>query len=83
MTDLFEQLADHDVPPPPVDFDRLLHGRLNKHLLALHVAEFAFRVVPYGMVVLGRAVLGFMQVTLTGRHGADRKTRPPGDDRPA
>jgi hypothetical protein len=81
MADLFEQLADRDVPPPPVDFDRRLHGRLNKHLLALHVAEFALRVVPYGMAVLGRAVLGFVSVTLTGRHQADRTKRPT-DDRP-
>jgi hypothetical protein len=80
MADLFEQLAERDVPPPPVDFDRLLHSRLNKHLVALHVVEFAFRVVPYGMALLGRAVLGFVQVTLTGRHEVDRKTGPLGDD---
>jgi hypothetical protein len=79
MADLFERLAEGDVPPPPVDFDRRLHRRLNKHLVVLHVVEFALRVLPTAAVHLGRAVIGFMHLTLTGRHEVDRKTRPPGD----
>jgi len=80
MADLFEQLARRDVPPPPVDFDRRLHGRLNKHLVVLHVAEFALRVLPYAAALLGRAVIGWVRLTLTGRHEVDRRRRPPGDE---
>jgi hypothetical protein len=83
VADLFEQLADRDVPPPPVDFDQQLHRRLNKHLVALHVAEFAFRVLPYAAALLGRAVIGWVHMTLTGRHEVDRTMRPPGDERSA
>jgi hypothetical protein len=82
MADLFEQLAEGDVPPPPVDFDRRLHRRLNKHLVVLHVVEFALCVLPYAAGHLARAVVGFVRVTLAGRHEVDRRTRP-SDDRPA
>jgi hypothetical protein len=83
MADLFEQLAEREVPPPPVDFDRRLHRRLNKYLVALHLVEFVLRVLPYGFAHLGRAVIGFMHMTLTGRHEVDRRTRPPDDERSA
>jgi hypothetical protein len=82
MADLFEQLAEENVPPPPVDFDRRLHRRLNKHLAVLHVVEFALLVLPYGVAWFGRAVLGFVQLTLTGRHEV-RTTRPTDDERSA
>jgi hypothetical protein len=56
---------------------------LNKHLVVLHVVEFALRVLPYGFACFGQAVLGFMRLTLTGRHEVDRKTRPTDDERSA
>lgn len=44
--DLFEQLAARDVPPPPEQFNRQLHGRLNMVLSGVHLLEFVCRAAP-------------------------------------
>lgn len=65
--DLLEQLSAGDVPPPPADFDREVHRRLNRALTAGHMVEFAFEVVPYALGHLAAALLGFVVFTLSGR----------------
>ena len=73
--DLFEQLACPEVPPPPANFERRVHLRLNKYLAALHVVEFALRAVPYALGHFAKAVVGLARYTFTGRHSVDRSPR--------
>jgi len=73
--DIFEQLAEHDVPPVPVDFDRQIHHRVNDSLLGVHVLEFVFQVIPYAVMHFGQAVIGLLAVTLSGGFPRDRGDR--------
>lgn len=78
--DLFEQLSEWEVPPPPPapSFDRQLHERLNRTLLLLQLGELAFRVLPWAALHFGQSVLGALRATLTGRF-VTRSPRKPGD----
>ncbi|MBA4020192.1 MAG: hypothetical protein C0483_23780 [Pirellula sp.] len=66
--DLFEQLADVRVPPPPKSLVRHVHRRLNRWLLALHLVEFVIHVVPYAAGHFVRAVLGWLLLTISGEY---------------
>jgi hypothetical protein len=70
--DLFEQLARHEVPPVPENLSRGVHQRLNKTLVLVHTVEFALQVLPYCAVFFGRAVMGLLAYTVTGRFPNDR-----------
>jgi len=74
--DLFEQLAEDDVPPVPADFDRKVHARVNDSLLSVHLTEFVFRVVPYALGHFAQATIGLLIFTLCGRFPHDRGNRP-------
>jgi len=63
-----EELARHDVPPLPVDFEPLFHERLNHSLVALHVLDFLVRGLPYAFLHFGRAVLGLVIYSIAGKH---------------
>lgn len=70
--DLFEQLADQEVPPVPEDLSRGVHRRLNRALVVLHLVEFALCVLPYCLLSFSRAVIGFFVQTISGRFPDDR-----------
>ena len=76
IQDWFEQLAEQDVPPAPVDFDRRLHERVNDSLLAVHYLEFACRAAPYALLHFSQAMIGALRFTLTGKYPSDRPDRP-------
>ncbi|MCE9607167.1 MAG: hypothetical protein K8U03_19960 [Planctomycetia bacterium] len=80
MSDLFDQLARTPVPPPPAALDRRVHERLNYILLALHVVEFAIRVVPYGLAWFARGILGWLHVASTGTQIVESRPREIIDD---
>ena len=66
-TDLLEQLSQSEVPPPPDEFDRQFHRRLNQSLLFRHFVELAFRAIPFAFGFFMRAVIGLLVFSLTGR----------------
>lgn len=72
MPDLFEQLSQHEVPPMPERFSQRVHLRLNKTLVVVHVVEFLLRVLPQCALFFGRAVIGLISYTLSGRYPHDR-----------
>jgi hypothetical protein len=76
-SDLLEQLAQSDVPPMPGEFDRQLNDRLNGALVAVQVADFLLRALPWAMMHFGQALWGLMSLTFLGRFEADRGGRPP------
>ncbi len=67
-TDLFERLADLDVPPPPAQFDHQLHERVNRSLVVGQMMDLMFGAVPWAVVEFSRAVIGSVLFTLTGRY---------------
>lgn len=69
-TDLFEQLGDMEVPPPPEagEFDRQLHDRVNRSLVAGQFVDLAARGMPFAAVHFSRALVGLLAVTLTGNY---------------
>jgi hypothetical protein len=73
--DLFEQLAERDIPPVPADFDRQVHTRLNDSLLGVHLTEFVFQVVPYAFWHFSQATIGLFVLTLSGGFPHDRSDR--------
>jgi hypothetical protein len=75
-TDLFERLADLPVPPPPETFNTALHQRLNRRLLASHLADFALHGFGFAVWHFAQAVGGLMRLTLTGQ------LKPRSDDPP-
>ena len=66
-SDLFEKLADLPVPPVPETFDRALHDRINKRLVAGQFLDFATRGVGFALVHFFRAAADLMKVTVTGK----------------
>jgi len=79
-TDLFERLAELPVPPPPESFTTALHQRLNRRLLASHLADFAFSGFGFAIWHLAEAFGGLMRLTLTGqlkpRQGDEPRSAP-------
>jgi hypothetical protein len=73
---LLEELAEWEVPPPPVELDREVHHRLNRWLLAQQLIDLACCALPYALVHFARGVWALMALTLTGR------CELPGDRRP-
>jgi len=65
--DLLEQLSQSEVPPPPDEFDRQFHQRLNQSLLFGHLVELAFRAIPFAFGFFLQAVIGLLVLSLTGR----------------
>jgi hypothetical protein len=73
MNDFLEQLANLDVAPPPREFDRQLHARLNRSLVLQHLLDLAVGAVPWALVQFARAVLGMVGFTLTGKFDDERR----------
>ncbi len=74
-TDLFERLADLDVPPPPAQFDTQLHERVNRSLVLGQLMDLFFGAVPWAVVEMSRALFGAALFTLTGRYEKPKRRR--------
>jgi hypothetical protein len=70
--DLFELLAEPEVPPVPEALNRGIHRRLNKALLGLHVVEFVLKASTFALTHFARAVLELLIYTFSGRFGRSR-----------
>jgi hypothetical protein len=75
--DLFDKLAELDVPPPPARFDQQLHERVNRSLLIGQLLDFVVGAAPWALAQFARAFVGLVILTLTGRYEskANRKRR--------
>jgi hypothetical protein len=65
--DFLEELAQAPVPPMPAAFDRGLHERLNRRLLAGHMLDLGCRVMPQALAQFAQALSRFAAYTITGR----------------
>lgn len=72
-TDLLEQLAELDVPPPPAQFDHDLHERLNRSLTTQHVVDLGLYALPSAALEFVRALIGMLTLTVAGKF-PDKKT---------
>jgi hypothetical protein len=75
MTNLLDQLADLEVPPPPAQFDRQLHERVNRSLLTSQLVDLAASGLPWAFLHFARACVGFIAFTLSGRYDTKPKNR--------
>jgi hypothetical protein len=66
-TDLWEQLAEREVPAPPPQLARDVHRRLNKALLAMHLADLFLEGMAFAMAHFAQAVVHLIGLTFTGR----------------
>lgn len=74
--DLFDRLAEMNVPPPPptsAAFDRGLHDRLNQSLTTQHVVDLGLHALPAAAMEMFRAVAGFLVLTITGNYPENKK----------
>jgi len=72
-TDLLDQLADLDVPPPPAQFDAELHTKLNRSLAMQQMFDLVFSALPLVAVELARAVIAMLTVTVSGKFPEQKK----------
>ena len=70
---LFDQLADADVPPVPADLDRQVHQRVNDSLLALQFVDLFCRAMPFALLHFAVALIGLIRCTLFGEIPNDRR----------
>lgn len=73
--DLFEQLAERDVPPPPPHFNRQLHERVNRSLLASQLVDLALGAVPWATGHMLMALGGFLRLTVTGKFAPEKRKK--------
>lgn len=73
--DFFEQLADVEVPPPPAGFDRQLHERVNRSLLAVQLTDLVCGALPWALWHLLLALGGLITLTVSGKFQEPRKKR--------
>ena len=73
--DFLEELAEAPVPPVPVAFNRALHERLNRRLVAGQVLDLALRGVGYTLAHFARAAGGLFLLTVTGRFERESKDK--------
>ena len=71
--DLLTRLADTPVPPPPVEFDRQVHRRLNSWLVVGQLTDLFFRGLPFVFLHFARAMVGAVFFSLTGRYETRNK----------
>lgn len=74
-SDLFEQLAELEVPPPPAQFDDQLHERVNRSLVAGQMIDLLVRGLPFAIGHFARAVVGMVTFTIVGRYERKPKKR--------
>jgi hypothetical protein len=79
QTDFLEQLAKIEVRQPPPEFDRQLHQRVNRTLLAQHLLGLVVGSIPWAVAQFLRCVLGALAFSVTGRFEDPpaKKTDPP------
>ena len=70
-----DQLADHEIPAAPADFQQRLHGRLNDWLLIVHLGDLIVGAFPYAVRLFAHAVGGMLQMTLTGKYPPGERQR--------
>lgn len=75
-SNLFEQLAEHEIPPMPEDFDSSVHQRVNRSLVVLQMLDLLWRGLPLAFVLFGRAVIGMIVYSFTGKFPNEKKAHP-------
>ena len=65
--DFLEELAEAPVPPVPVSFNRALHERLNRRLVAGQMLDLALRGMGYTLAHFARAMGGLVMLTISGK----------------
>jgi hypothetical protein len=73
MPNLLDQLADWEVPPPPVAFDDQLHERVNRSLVTSQLVDLFLGGLPWALLHFGRALTGLIAFTVTGRYETKEK----------
>ncbi len=73
--DFLDQLSDLEVPPPPAEFGKQLHDRVNHWLVIAHLVELACGAFPLAVMELGRALCGLVRFTLTGKYENSERKR--------
>ncbi len=75
VNDVFELLAESDIPPPPPSFDRQLHERVNRSLLLVQLMDLVFGALPWAAMHLARAFMGLVTLTVSGKFEAIRRKK--------
>jgi hypothetical protein len=74
-SNLFERLAESEVPPPPAQFDTQLHDRVNRTLIGTQFIDLILCGLPWALLQFARAMVGLIAFTLTGRYETGSKNK--------
>ena len=73
-SNLFEQLAELEVPPPPAQFDTQLHDRVNRSLVAHAIGRPGLcSGLPWAWCTLPGPWWDLIAFTVTGRYETNSK----------
>ena len=64
---LLDDLSKSEVPPPPDQFSRQLHERLNRTLVVMHFVDLILRGIPWATIKFMRPALALLKYTVSGR----------------
>lgn len=81
MPNLFQELAEHEIPPLPADFGKAVHQRVNRSLVALQLLDLLWRGLPLAFLLFGRALIGLIAFTFTGKFPVEKR-RDASDEQP-
>ena len=74
-SNLFDRLAELEVPPPPAQFDTQLHEKVNRSLVSSHLVDLFLRGFPWALGHFAKAFVGLLEFTVTGRYDASTNKR--------
>jgi hypothetical protein len=78
-----DRLAELDVAPPPPEFDRQLHERVNRSLLNQHLCDMALGAFPLVIAEFAKAVAAALVFTSLGRYPQTKQAGESAPRRPA
>lgn len=79
---LLDDLAKLEVPPPPTDFNRQVHRRLNGWLLLQQLADLAVKGMAYALLHFLRTIAAGLTFTFTGQDLKPSRPSAPSSDNP-
>lgn len=75
VRNVLNELAQQEIPPPPLDLPQEVHHRLNDRLVFWHLADLVMCGIPYALVLFMKALFSAVLVSLSGKPPSDSQSK--------